>query len=212
MTLPRPCPAAPRLTGAALAAALIAGPALGQAPAMAAKEPPPAGSYVFDPEHSQIAFSYSHMMFSTSRGLVNGVTGKITLDPADPSGSTVEASFPLSALRSVAPALDEHLKSDQFFGASGGHPVITFVSTGVLPDDSDEAKVVGDLTLNGVTRRVQLDVDYNGMGPNAITGKMTVGFDAETTIRRSDFNLGAFSPAVSDEVEIDISVEATLQD
>ena len=174
---------------------------------------PEAGTYSFDPAHSQIMFSYDHMGFSTSRGFVNGVEGSITLDPQDLASATVEASFPLSALRTVAPELDEHLKTDDFFGVEGEDmPVITFTSTGIeLVDDGEEAQVTGDLTLNGVTRPVTLDVEFVGAGVDPITQTPTIGFSGETEIDRSDFNLGAFVPAVDDELEIEISVEAKLE-
>src|SRR3546814_4382880 len=81
-----------------------------------------------------------------------------------------------------------------------------FVSTAVVvDDDGDEAKVTGNLTLNGVTRPVTLDVDFTGAGPAPMTNAETIGFEAETTIRRSDFGLGFGVPLVSDEVELEIT-------
>ena len=169
------------------------------------------GTYVFDPEHSQIVFSYDHMGFSTSHGFVNGVTGQVTLDEENPANSTVEAQFPLSALRTVTPALDEHLFSDDFFKGAASDTLVTFRSTSVAPKDDDEAEVTGDLTLNGVTKPVTLDVDLNKAAANPMSGKPAVGFEIEGTIRRSDFNLGAFVPAVSDEVKLEIAVEAAKE-
>ena len=169
---------------------------------------PDAGTYTFDPAHSQAMFSYDHMGFSTSRGFVNGIAGTITLDPADPSKSSVEASFPLSALRTVDAELDEHLMGPDFFNVTGDMPIVTFKSTSVVADGDDEARVTGDLTLNGITKPVVLEVEFDGAGLDPMTQAETVGFSAETQIRRSDFNLNAFVPAVSDEVEIEINVEA----
>ncbi|SDD29608.1 Polyisoprenoid-binding protein YceI [Paracoccus isoporae] len=170
---------------------------------------PDAGSYSFDPAHSQIMFSYDHMGFSTSRGFVNGLEGTITLDPADLGAATVEASFPLDALRTVSPELDTHLMGPDFFDVSGDTPIVTFVSTGVeVEDDDEEARVTGDLTLNGVTRQVTLDVEFNGAGLDPITQQPTIGFSAEGEIDRSDYGLSAFVPAVDDEIELEISVEA----
>ena len=80
-----------------------------------------------------------------------------------------------------------------------------------LDDDGDEARVTGDLTLNGVTKEVVLDVELNKAGNHPMGNVPTVGFSAETKLNRSDFNLGAFAPAISDEVEIEISVEASQQ-
>lgn len=171
----------------------------------------PAGTYNFDPNHSTISYHYNHLGFSTSYGLVRGVTGAIVLDAANPANSTVEASFPLSNLVSTAVEMDAHLRGEDFFNSPDGSSLVTFKSTSIeLDDDGDEAKVTGDLTLNGVTKSVVLDVDLEKAGNHPMSNKPTVGFDAETKIKRSDFNLGQFAPAVGDEVEIDISVEASL--
>lgn len=169
------------------------------------------GTYTFDPEHSHIVFKYNHMGFSTSHGLITGVTGKVTLDEANKANSTVEASFPLSAIRTVAPALDKDLMSDEFFKGQTPETLVTFKSTSVkLDDDPDEADVTGDLTLNGVTKPVTLEVSVTeAVLSHPMTGKPVVGFEIEGKIKRSDFNLGAFAPAVSDEVEFDIGVEAS---
>lgn len=195
--------------------AVLAAPGLAQtaAPDTAAPDASAAdisGTYVFVPEHSQIVFSYDHMGFSISRGFINGVEGSVTLDGADPRNSTVEARFPLSSVRTVAPALDEHMFGEGLLADSTPETVVTFRSTRVEldDDDDDEARVIGDLTLNGVTREVTLEVELNKFAPSPITDRPTAGFEIEGKIRRSDFNMGAFAPAVSDEMEIEIAVEA----
>lgn len=201
-------PAAPATTEAP-AANTPAAPAPAAAAADASATPASiSGTYAFDPEHSQIVFSYNHLGLSTSRGVINGVTGTVTLDEADPTKSRVEASFPLSAIRTVAPALDAHLLSDDFFKGQTPDTRVTFVSTEVVRGDDDEAKVTGDLTLNGVTRPVTLEVEITEAGAHPMTGKPVAGFDIEGKINRSEFGLGAFVPAVSDEISFDIAVEA----
>jgi len=166
------------------------------------------GTYSFDPAHSQIVFSYNHMGFSVSYGMINGVTGQITLDAENPANSTVEASFPLSSIRTIDAGLDEHIYGEEMLNGAAPATAVTFRSTKVELEDDDEAKVTGELTLNGVTAPVTLDVDLMKAAPNPMTQKPAVGFVAEGEIKRSDFNLGAFAPAVSDEMEIRISVEA----
>ncbi|KRW93636.1 YceI family protein [Paracoccus sp. PXZ] len=164
--------------------------------------------YDFDPSHSQVVFEYNHMGFSTSTGIINGVTGKLTLDAENPAQSSVEATIPLSGLRTPAEELDKHLFGPDFFNTDASGAVATFKSTKVEPDGDKEARVTGDLTLNGVTKQVVLDVDLNQIAPHPMTGKEAAGFDAEAEIKRSEFNLGKFAPAVGDEVEIKITVEA----
>ena len=219
--------AAPAEAPAAEAPAGDAGPAeaAAEAPATDAAAPPAtmlkpgssatipdAGTYAFDPAHSQAVFSYDHLGFSTSHGFVNGIEGTITLDPADPSKSSVEASFPLSSLRTIAADLDKHVMGADFFNVTGDAPLVTFKSTSVEATDDDEARVTGDLTMNGITKPVVLEVEFNGAGANPMTQAPTVGFSIETELKRSDFNLGAMAPAVDDELEIDIEVEASKQD
>ena len=190
--------------------ALLAGPAFAQtatdaAPAEAADI---SGTYTFDPAHSQIVFSYDHMGFSVSYGMINGVTGQVTLDAANPANSSVEASFPLSSIRTIDAGLDEHIYGEDMLNGAAPATAVTFRSNSVELEDEDEAKVTGELTLNGVTAPVTLDVELKKAAPNPMTQKPAVGFVAELEIKRSDFNLGMFAPAVSDEMEIRISVEA----
>ena len=166
------------------------------------------GTYVMDPGHSQIVFSYEHLGFSVSHGMINGVSGQITLDAANPANSTVEASFPLSAVSTIDAELDQHIFGDKFLNGASPDTQVTFRSTKVEPKDDDEAMVTGDLTLNGVTKPVTLEVELRKAAVHPMTQKPAVGFKAEGEIKRSDFNLGALAPAVSDEMEITISAEA----
>ncbi|HWL56664.1 MAG TPA: YceI family protein [Paracoccus sp. (in: a-proteobacteria)] len=165
-------------------------------------------AYDFDPSHSQVVFEYGHMGFSTSTGIINGVTGKLMLDAENPANSSVEATIPLSGLRTVSADLDKHLFGADFFDTDQGEAVATFKSTKVEPDGDKEAKVTGDFTLNGVTKTIVLDIDLNQVAAHPMTGKEAAGFDGETKINRSEFNLGKFAPAVEDEVEVSITVEA----
>ena len=168
-------------------------------------------TYQFDPDHSQVVFEYTHMGFSTSTGIINGLTGTLVLDQENPAASTVEATIPLSGLRSVSEVLDGHLFGPDFFNTDKAAAVATFKSTKVEPNGDKEAKVTGDLTLNGVTKPVVLEVEFNGAGLDPLTQAPTIGFSIETELKRSDFNLGAFAPMVDDEVEIDIDIEAKKQ-
>lgn len=184
-----------------------------------AQEAAPTGptQWQLDPGHSQIAFAYDHLGFSTTRGLFGGIEGRITLDEAAPENSVVEISFPVRAMLTGWQARFTDLMGPDFFDAAEGSEEqvtftstkqVTFTSTKVEPQGEKDARVTGDLTLNGVTKPVVLEVELNQQGENPVTGAPWIGFDAETTIKRSDFGLGQFVPAVGDEVEIEISVEA----
>ncbi|MBV0890568.1 YceI family protein [Paracoccus sp. Z118] len=202
-----PAPADAPVSAEAAAAAPAADAAAGQAGATIDPSAP-AGEYMFDQEHSAVAFTYDHNGMSTSPGLIRGVSGSVTLDPANPENSRVEAMFPLSRIQTVSAMLDEHLGGEDFFAGAAPATAVTFTSTSVEQTGPDTARVTGDLLLNDVTAPVTLDVTLRFLGPNPMTQQPAVGFDATGTLLRSDFNLGAFAPAVSDEVTFNIAVEA----
>lgn len=89
---------------------------------------------------------------------------------------------------------------------------MTFTSTGIEITSDDTALITGDLTINDVTKSVVLDAKLNAEGTHPMAKKEWAGFDATVTLLRSDFNVGAFAPFVSDEVSVMISVEAMKAD
>lgn len=203
-------PAAPPPAAAAAPTAPAAEPAAATPAADAPAIDPaaPAGDYVLDQEHSAIVFSYDHLGSSTSRGTIRGVSGTITLDPAAPASSKVEIAFPLSSIQTVSRQLDEHMFGPDLFDGAAPATAVTFTSTGVEPTGPTTARVTGDLTLNDVTAPVTLDVTLRRLGKHPMTGQPSAGFDVTGSLKRSDFGLGAFVPAISDEVKLEISAEA----
>lgn len=168
-------------------------------------------TYAFDTSHSQIVFDYNHLGFSTTTGMFSGITGKIVFDAEDPAASSVEASFPVASLMTGDKGRDEHFLSADFFGSEAAAPEVTFVSKSIEVTGDNTALITGDLTLNGVTKEAVLETALNQQGNHPMENKPWLGFDATTTLKRSDFNLGMFAPAVSDEVEVQISVEAKAE-
>lgn len=170
-----------------------------------------AGAYDLDSGHGKITWSVKHLGFSTYVGQFVNVKAQLTLDPADPSASTLTATIPLTDVAPNDDALKAHLQTADFFDTAN-HPTATFVSRSVTVDaeDADEATVVGDLTLRGVTKPVTIKVEFNQAGP-AMGGGYKAGFDGEATIRRSDFGINYALPAVSDEVELHLEGEFILK-
>jgi polyisoprenoid-binding protein YceI len=164
-------------------------------------------TYTLDPGHTMVLFSWNHFGFSNPTANLGQVEGTLVYDEKDPSKATVEATLPLAGLDSFVPKLDEHLKSADFLDAAK-YPTVTFKSTKVVPAGKGKLKVTGDLTVHGVTKPVTLDVSLNKVGPHPMMKVQTVGFDATTTIKRSDFGVGAYVPNVSDEIKIRITTEA----
>ncbi len=167
--------------------------------------------YVLDASHSQIVFSYNHLGYSTTYGMFSGFEGEIMFDQADPANSSVAVSMPVKSMFTGWEARDGHFMSGDFFGASG-EELVSFTSTGIEVTGDDTAIITGDLSMNGVTKSVALDATLNQTGTHPQAQKPWAGFDATTTLLRSDFNVGAFAPFVSDEVELIISIEAMKAD
>lgn len=194
-------------------AILLAGISIGAAPPLFAQMPttPPgaadtsrvaAGSYTVDPGHSQVAFTVNHLGFSMYRGLFGDVTGTMTLDPKAPAATKVSIDIPMSGITTTSAKLDEHLQGADFFDAAR-YPTAHFESTKV-DVSGKKAKISGNLTIKGVTKPVVLDTTFVGAG--TMMGKQTVGFEAKTAIKRSDFGVSYGIPLVPDEVPLDISV------
>lgn len=168
-----------------------------------------ADKYDIDPTHTQVEFTYSHMGFSNITGRFDTVQGDFLFDVADPTRSSVNITIPVESISTGVAKLDEHLLKADFFDAAT-YPTATFTSTGVTAAGEGALKVAGDLTIHGVTRPVVLDVTINKIGEHPMRKVPAAGFDATTTILRSDFGVGGYVPVVGDEVRIDITVEATL--
>jgi polyisoprenoid-binding protein YceI len=171
-----------------------------------------AGAYKLDSDHGKITWSVSHMGFSTYTGQFVNVQAELSLNPTNPSASTLTATIPLADVASGNTALNGHLQTADFFDTAN-HPTATFVSRSVTihADDPTEATVVGDLTLRGVTKPVTIEVDFNQAGPS-MGNTYKAGFDGETTIKRSDFGITYGIPmGLGDEVELHIEGEFTLQ-
>lgn len=183
-----------------LAAALLAAFA---APAFAAPT-----TYTIDPNHSQVRFGWTHFEFSNIEARFNDVAGTFTYDPENVAASSVEATIGIASVDSGVAKLDEHLQSPDFFDTAK-FGTATYKSTAVSESGSGKLKVDGELTVHGVTRPVSLDVTINKIGPHGMTKKPSAGFDATTSLKRSDFGVGLYAPNVSDEIRIEITIEAT---
>lgn len=183
---------------AVLALAVAAVPAvIAQAPSAPGapdKSRVTAGTYAADLNHTMVVWQVDHLGFSNYTGIFGDVTGTLILDPANPAAAKVDMTIPVSKVTTASAGLTAHLLRE---GKDGGKPDFfgpapadaKFVSTSVVvDDDGDEAKVTGNLTLNGVTKPVTLDVDFHGAGMG-MGKKETVGFEAEATIKRSDFGI-----------------------
>jgi polyisoprenoid-binding protein YceI len=166
-----------------------------------------ATTYTLEPEHSQGIVRWNHLGFANPTAQFTQVEGSVDFDPADPARSSVSVTIPLAHLSSGIPDLDANFQSDHFFDMAH-YPVATFKSTRVEKGQApDRLKVTGDLTVHGVTRKIALDVTINKIGNNIRRNLESIGFEATTTLKRSEFGLGRFVPQVSDEVSIHVTCQ-----
>jgi polyisoprenoid-binding protein YceI len=167
-----------------------------------------ATTYTFEPNYTQAVIQWNHLGFSTPSAQIGQGQGTLEFDAADPTRSSVQVTMPLSALSSSVPDLDEHLRSADFFDTAK-YPTATFASTKVVKGGaSNQLTVTGDLTLHGVTRPVVLAVTVVKVGLNPRSSLPTIGFDATTTLKRSEFGLGKFVPQVSDAIPLHLVAQA----
>ncbi len=171
-----------------------------------------AESYGFDPEHSTITFGWNHAGISQQSGNFRTFKGELNLDREDISNSAIEVTIDVASMDTGVIKLDEDLLPN-FFEAEK-YPQMIFKSTAVHQSAADRAQVTGDLTIHGVTKSVTLDVLLTFEGPHPLgqfieylSDKYVVGMEARTEILRSDFDVGAYAPLVSDRIEIVIVAE-----
>ena len=163
--------------------------------------------YDIDTSHTQVIFSWNHFGFSNPSASLEKISGDFQLDTADITKSSISVTLPLDGLHTGVPKLDEHLKSADFFEAAK-YPDITFKSTKVEKTGANGLKIVGDLTIHGVTKPVTLTTKINKIGENPMMKKASAGFDATTTIKRSEFGVDKYVPNVSDEIPVRITFDS----
>lgn len=165
--------------------------------------------YAIDPNHTQVLAQWSHFGYSHPVANFGQAEGAIVYDADDVSASSVNVTLPLAGLNSFVPDFNEHLRSSDFFDAEK-YPNVTFKSTKVEAAGDGKLKVSGDLTIKGITKPVVLDVSLNKAAVHAVAKREAVGFDASTTVKRSDFGLGKYVPNVGDAVTLRITTEAIV--
>jgi polyisoprenoid-binding protein YceI len=165
-----------------------------------------------DPLHSSAQFSVKHLMISTVRGQFGGVKGTVVFDPKNPESASVDATIDCTTVNTGEPKRDADLKTAEFFDVKK-YPVMKFRSKRVETAGAGKLKVMGDLTINAVTREVVLDLE----GPSAqirdAQGRDKVGVSGVTKISRKEFGI-LYNPiletggvTVSDEVSIILEIE-----
>lgn len=172
-----------------------------------------AGTWDIDQVHSDVSFVVRHFGLSKVRGRLEKVSGELVTGE-NIEDSTVTATIDASSINTGNEQRDGHVQSADFFEVEK-YPEWTFASTG-LAAKGDDYVLTGDLTIKGVTKPVELDLELGGFGPDPYGGTRA-GFTATTTIGRSDFGVDISMPldgggvVVSEKVKIELEIQAVLR-
>lgn len=169
----------------------------------------PTGTYTVDPAHSRVGFSVKHLGIATVRGEFGTFEGGLEFGE---DGATAYGTVQSASVDTNEPQRDEHLRSADFLDVAS-FPAITFKSTQIEREGEDTYRVLGDLTIHGVTRPVALEVEGGARVTDPWGGTRT-GFSAKTSISRKEFGLtwnvaleaGGF--LVGDKLDITLEIEA----
>lgn len=169
------------------------------------------GVYDIDPMHSKAGFEIPHLVISSVEGKFNSYNGKIDLNQ-NFSKSSVEAVFDAKSIDTGVEKRDEHLRSADFFNTTE-FPQLKFKSTEIV-GKPEKFKLIGDLTIRGVTKKVSIDSKYLGSVVDGY-GNKKVAIEGKTVISRKEFGLTWNSiveagPVVGDKVTIQLKMQAAL--
>lgn len=167
-----------------------------------------AENYTIDSSHTWPVFEVNHLGFSTQRGRFNKSSGKVTLNIAEKKGS-VELAVETASIDMGLEKWDEHMRSDEFFNVAQ-FPAMRFSSDKLLFDGDRVVAAEGSFTLLGVTKPLTVTVSNFRCAPHPMNKRLTCGADITASLKRSEFGMTKYVPAVSDEVKISVPVEATV--
>jgi len=169
-----------------------------------------AGTWSADPSHTTVGFTVRHLGLSKVRGRFDGVDAQLVVGDTLAS-SAVTATVDMSTVSTANPDRDAHLKSSDFFNADA-NPTMTFVST-AISGQGEEYVMSGDLTINGVSRPIEFDVEFFGTSVFPMDQSTRAGFSATGTLSRKDFGiefnvpLGGDKVMIGDKVTIELDVQ-----
>ncbi len=173
-----------------------------------------ADTFDVDPAHADVGFTVNHLGFSDTFGRFNKVEGVILFDEDKLEASSVEVTIDAASVDTNHAKRDEDLRSENFFDVAK-FPTITFKSTGIEKTGENTGRITGDLTLHGVTKPVVLDATFINKAPHPLpsyNGVIVAGFSGTTKIKRSDFGMTTYAPAIGDEIAIRLAIDTFKRD
>lgn len=166
------------------------------------------GSYKIDPVHSQAMFSVTHLGIARFTGRFESVKGEIAVDGSG-DANKVKAEIDIASVSTAFADRDKHLRSPDFFNAAQ-FPKMSFESTKVVFPTSGDGSMNGNLTMHGVTKAVSFKLKHVGAAKDPWGGYRS-GYVASTTIKRSDFGMNFMLKGISDEVDVELNIQAIKQ-
>ena len=163
--------------------------------------------YGLDPQHTSVVVSWSHFGFSNPTADISDVSGILAFDEQNPEKSSVNVKLPMKTIDSHVKALTDEFLGKDYFDVKT-YPEAIFQSTSVESKGNNKYDITGNLTIKGITKPVVLHAILNKKDVHPMVKKEAIGFDATGVIKRSDFKIDQYVPAVSDEVTIRLSTEA----
>ena len=169
--------------------------------------------WVLDPTHSEITFKVKHLMISNVKGAFK--TFDASIDGEDFRTSNFNVTIDTGSISTNNDDRDAHLKSPDFFGVEK-YPEITFVSTSLKKVDDNEFKLIGDLTIKGTTKEIELDTEFGGFMKDPY-GNEKAGFSINGKLNRKDFGLNwnaaleAGGVMVGNEIKVNAEVQFVKQ-
>ena len=169
--------------------------------------------WIIDPTHSEVSFKVKHLVISTVTGYFKKFEGAAEVSSEDFDGATVGFTADIDSIDTHQSDRDNHLKSADFFDAAN-HPKLSF--EGKIAKNGGDYSLVGNLTMRGTTKEIELDVTFGGVVADPY-GQTKAGFEIEGKVNRKDFGLSwsaiteAGSVVVSDQVRLILSVQLVKQ-
>jgi polyisoprenoid-binding protein YceI len=163
-------------------------------------------TYTVDNAHTYPHFSYNHLGFSNQTHKFDKTSGQVVLDRAAQTGSA-EIIIDAKSVNTGFALFNEHIQGPDYFDTAK-YPTITFSGKQMKFEANQPVSLSGDLTIKGVTRPVTLTITHFQCMPHPMLKVEACGANASTTVKRSDFNMGKNAPYVSDEVKLDLAIEA----
>jgi polyisoprenoid-binding protein YceI len=167
------------------------------------------GTWIINPENSDISFVVRHLGVTKVHGRFNDVTGQVMTGESS-AQSSVTATINADSIDTGFPARDDFIKSDDVL-AVAKHKELRFTSSGIRSANG-EFLVDGELTIRGTSRPVTLTVDVGGIAEDPVEKRTVLGMSVTTSIKRADFGISPSLPSfvIGDTIDIHLDIQASL--